>query len=422
MKNDLSNVLRDNLSQNIIAMYCIQASRYLLPLIYIPYLARVLGVSSWGALAFAQAFALYASLIVDYGFELSATREVAKNRNNPEALSEIVAGVLGAKIALSGITIILGLALQGLVPIFAAEPLLLWMGIFWGLTQAFNLYWFFQGIERLKVVASIDIATKLLGLAAIIILVRSPADAWMVLAINGTSSLILFGVMLAIIYSKVKFRLPQITAARYAIGNGWNAFLIRGGSSLYTIATPFLIGLFSSTEIVGYFSAAERIARVLREAVRPVTRVLYSRINYLIGHDIKRAAHHARVLLVALASFGFVVSASIVVFAPWVVGWIFGPGFEPAVPILRVLSVLAFITAIGNVLGIQWMLPNGLDRQLVQIILLSNAFFVVLAIIFIVSVPVGVGIALAVVVTEAIVAGLCFLALVKADLDPFRTR
>ena len=46
-------------------------------MITFPYLVRTLGVEKYGLVMFAQAFISYFSLMGDYGFNLSGTREVA---------------------------------------------------------------------------------------------------------------------------------------------------------------------------------------------------------------------------------------------------------------------------------------------------------------------------------------------------------
>ena len=55
--------------------------------------------------------------------------------------------------------------------------------------------------------------------------------------------------------------------------------------------------------------------------------------------------------------------------APLLVRFLLGQGFEPAIPVLRVLALLTPLSALSNVLGIQWMLPLGLDRPFNVIIL-----------------------------------------------------
>lgn len=90
IRSRLSNFLRHTLVQNALSLYGVQIAGYVLPIVTIPYLARVLGASEWGLLAFAQAFGSYWAVLGEYGFSLSATREVACHRDNREKLTEIL--------------------------------------------------------------------------------------------------------------------------------------------------------------------------------------------------------------------------------------------------------------------------------------------------------------------------------------------
>src|ERR1700682_1580509 len=114
----LSVFFRHALVQNALSLYGVQIASYIVPLITIPYLARVLGATGWGLVAFAQAFGSWVALIGEYGFSLSGTREVARHRDNPERLTNIVAGILGAKTLLAAASIVVALLVRWWVPVF----------------------------------------------------------------------------------------------------------------------------------------------------------------------------------------------------------------------------------------------------------------------------------------------------------------
>lgn len=131
MKSSRSNTLQEltldrGLAHNVVALYGVQFARYLLPLVTIPYLARVLGATTWGLVAFSQAFGAYASLVVEFGFDYAATREVAKIRDSRENLSSLVAGVLGAKILLAVCVVGLAAIAEQWIPLFHKHPIFLW--------------------------------------------------------------------------------------------------------------------------------------------------------------------------------------------------------------------------------------------------------------------------------------------------------
>src|SRR5580658_7924794 len=90
-------LLRSGLVHNVIALYGVQACTYALPLLTFPYLAHVLGPSGWGVVVFAQAIGDVIACVVEYGFDISASRETSLQRDHPERLSALISGVLGAK-------------------------------------------------------------------------------------------------------------------------------------------------------------------------------------------------------------------------------------------------------------------------------------------------------------------------------------
>ncbi len=131
--------------ENLASLYSVQALNYLVPLFTLPYLTRVLGTAPWGILAFADAYANYLSLVVEYGFGLSATREIAQLRHDREARSRQFAGVMGAQIILAGMAAALTLILSLTVPTLVVyrPTLAVWL-CRWRLAER----WFRFGISR----------------------------------------------------------------------------------------------------------------------------------------------------------------------------------------------------------------------------------------------------------------------------------
>jgi len=107
----------------------------------------------------------------------------------------------------------------------------------------------------------------------------------------------------------------------------------------------------------------------------------------------------------------------IFVAAPILVRLVLGPGFESAVIVLRILSLLPPLIALSNVLGIQWMLALGLDR-LVNAVIFSACILNVTLAVILVPHYLHVGMAIAVVASESLVAFGLYGALKARHLDP----
>ena len=82
-----------SLARNASVLVAGQAIGLVIPLLTIPYLARVLGPAAWGPVLAAQAFGNWLGMIFDFGFELSGTRAVARARQSPGDMPDVVHGV-----------------------------------------------------------------------------------------------------------------------------------------------------------------------------------------------------------------------------------------------------------------------------------------------------------------------------------------
>src|SRR5689334_12683234 len=94
------------------------------PILLIPFYGHVLGAEGLGLISQGQAFTAIIAIIVDYGFYVTAVRDVAGNRDDPQALGRILADVLAAKCFLVSIVVVISIPVILLVPHFRSEPLL----------------------------------------------------------------------------------------------------------------------------------------------------------------------------------------------------------------------------------------------------------------------------------------------------------
>ena len=104
------------LIQNFTSLSILQIANYLFPLIVLPYVVRILGPAKYGLINFAAAFIAYFSLMCDYGFSLSGTKEISIIRDDKEKLSRTFSTIITIKLLLSVVSSLLfisGLVLPG---------------------------------------------------------------------------------------------------------------------------------------------------------------------------------------------------------------------------------------------------------------------------------------------------------------------
>ncbi len=88
------------LAMNIFWLYALQGLNYLIPAVMLPYLVRVLGIEQYGLISFAQSIAQYFIIATDYGFNLSAARSIAQNRQNQTEIARVFWTAITIKIVL----------------------------------------------------------------------------------------------------------------------------------------------------------------------------------------------------------------------------------------------------------------------------------------------------------------------------------
>lgn len=132
--------------KNYLYLLMIQGANFILPLITIPYLVRTIGTNKFGIVMVAQSLALFLTIVTDFGFNISATREVAMIKNNKESLSQFFFNVIFIKTILLICSFLVLLSLTIFVEKFNQESLvyLLSFGVVFG--QVLFPSWFFQGI------------------------------------------------------------------------------------------------------------------------------------------------------------------------------------------------------------------------------------------------------------------------------------
>jgi O-antigen/teichoic acid export membrane protein len=96
---------------------------------------------------------------------------------------------------------------------------------------------------------------------------------------------------------------------------------------------------------------------------------LYPRLSYLAASAERQAAKLARLGIALMTAAGAVLSLLLAIAAPWVIRTLAGPGFAPAVPVLRVMAALPLVLSVTYSAGLQWLLPLGRDKDVNRIIL-----------------------------------------------------
>lgn len=400
MKSLVTRMAQSSVARNALAFFGARAFTFLLPLVTVPYLARMLGSEIWGKVVFVQVLGIYIAMIIDYSFPVSATRDVARSRDDSNQLAGIVSGVLGVKgilfVASAGLLAIA----QLLVPTLRDNGWFLWLALYWALGVAFIPVFYFQGIEAMPRLLKVDIPLKVAGTASIFLLVKSPADAWLALFLPASAGVLITFITGLMLYRNVPFRLPAPGQTISTLREGWQIFAYRLAASLYWMSNSIILGLVAPIRAVGLFAGPERITRAIINVTDPISQALFPHSAKLAKTDQARLARVATITTVAMAGLGLIGALMLYVMAPLVVRVALGPGFEESIPVLRILAFILPVCGISMSLNMQWMFPLGMDRAMMWIAIGGAVFHVPLAIVLALQYQ-HIGISVAYLITES---------------------
>ena len=396
--------MRRRLAGDAAVLYTAHVLGLLLPLLTVPYLARVLRPAGWGVVVFAQSLGAWLALVAEYGFDLSGTRAVARHLDRRDEVAGVAAGVQGAKLIVITLLLPVVLGLLVWVPTFRAEPaLLLWAWAF-AVARGLNATWYFHGSQRLRMPAILDASARSLAAIGVFIWVKAPEHGWRVLALQAVFMSVAAIALNGAMYSEIRFRLPSSTEAIRTLREAAGVFIFRGASGLYYQANAFVLGLLGTPQAVAFFAGAEKVVRAGIGMYQPLTQALFPRMSRVAGRGEASASSLLRLSLALLGGMGLLMAAVFTLFAPLLVDVILGPGYEQAVPVLRLLAPIAPIIALGTLFGLHWAIPVGLERPFYLLVIWAAALNLFLALMLVPTYGAP-GMAAAVLCAEVLVAG-----------------
>ena len=369
---NLRKFLRHGLFHNIIALYGVQICTYALPLITFPYLARVLGPAGWGSVVFAQAIGVVIAVFVEYGFDISASRETSRHREEPRHLSELISGVLGAKVILAVLCICGAVFSRRYTHHVAPSLALFWSSTIWGVCQGINMLWYFQGLERMRLASALEIGGKVVATLSIFVLVHNPGDGWKVMAAQCVGCIVAHGVTIVLAYREVGFLWPTFSSVQRALRLGWSMFLFRAAQGLTGSLNGLVLGWVAPLAALGQYAGAERISRVFQQGLWPINQALYPKLAKQMRDNRNDAMKMVKMSLFFLGALGLIFGLVLFLSAPLLVHVVLGDAFRGSVPALRVFSLWIPLIALSTVLTFQLLLPNQLDYQFNAVVITAG--------------------------------------------------
>jgi polysaccharide transporter, PST family len=377
----------------------LQGANYILPLIILPFLVRVLGTEKYGLVMFAQSMAVILSVIVDFGFNLSGTREVSIVANEKKKLSEVFSAILILKIILTAVAFLILVLVTTFFARFSInkEVYILSFGIVIG--QAIFPTWFFQGIEKMKVITAINVLAKLIFTALVFVVVKEETQYLLVPAFNSLGFIIsgILGIIISFKY--VKIVMPKYTLIKSLFKESSVLFFSNLGASLSTTANVLVLGLFTSNSTVGIYSSIEKLIIAAKNIYIPFFQAIYPWLSKQTK-QIKIAA--LKKILPVMFFVGFLINVTILLFGEKILTLIYNNELISSYAnVFKIVSFIVVLSAI-HMTFITMYFPSGKQYNIRMRILVTGGIINLFLALLLVNLYGIYGTAIACVLTESL--------------------
>lgn len=344
----------------------LQGINYVFPLIVFPYLMVTLGAEKFGYIGFSMSIIQYLMLIVDFGFNLSATKRVALHKDDKEKLEQIVSSTLLAKLGLLLLSFFILLIFAFAIPRFAIYSSTMLVLFLMVVANTFSFIWLFQGLGKIRVISFVNIISKLTILPLTFILVKRENDYLMAASIQ--SGVYVFG---AIITCVILYRNKYISNwvhttahnVKVELRASYPIFLSTAASSIYTASYAVILAYFSNPVEVGKYTAVEKIMRGFCYLILiPITQSFYPKISSMSVSKSQDASKLIR--KISIFVFGIMILVFILMFfcSPYLVDFL-GKNYQGSLAIFRIMSVIPIFISLGGIFGQLGILAMGTDMD-----------------------------------------------------------
>ncbi|MGN8631782.1 flippase [Blautia sp. HCP3S3_G3] len=349
-------IKRKSVKVNFIYNLVFQMFIYAVPLITTPYVSRILGAENIGHYSYAMSMVTYFTLIATLGTGTHGQRVTAYARNDTNQLNAAFWNTQTFRC----ITTIVGIVLYFVyLKVSNMSIGILEMIVVLNIINvAFDISWFFQGLEDFKQTAIRGLAVKIGGLLGIFLFVRDNGDTWKyALILLGSTFL---GNLSLWRFLHKTIGLPKRIEPFHDLKDIVLVFLPTVATQVYMVLDKSMIGWITQSNYEnGCYEQSEKIVRVLLMVISSVSAVMLPRIASLFSENnmegIRNYIYKSyRVVWFLSIPFMFGLISVADIFMPLFLG----PGYDMSVPLVIIFSWLFIVVGMASVTGLAYLVPT----------------------------------------------------------------
>lgn len=338
-----------------------QVLAIIVPLITSAYVSRVLRPEGVGANAFTNSIIQYFILIASMGIGYYGNRQIAYVRENRQKMAKTFWEI---QIVKTIMTLIALIAFEVFMMFYTRQPEYMWAQSINLVAVAFDISWFYEGIEDFKVTVLKNSFVKIVSMIAIFLLIKNPSDVTLYIIVLAVSTLL--GNLT--LWPNVRKDLPKVHVKTL---NPWphfwpmiELFIPQIATQVYVQLNKTMLGGMVSETASGYYQYSDNLVKLILALVTATGTVMLPHVANAVSQGSM-----TRVNQMLYKSFDFVsalaypmmfgIAAISLTLAPKY----YGPGYEPVGHAMMIESIVILMIAWSNAIGVQYLLPLNRVKQ-----------------------------------------------------------
>lgn len=341
------------------------------PLLTYPYLLRVIGLELYGVIIFSQAIVVYVSLLINFGFNMSSSKDVAVHKSDPRELSRIVSSTYLCKFILWIICLVVYMTVITVFPFFKQYYWIYFLSFMLTFNELMLPIWFFQGIEKMKYITLVNLSARLLFVIAIFVFVKNEKDYLYVPLLNGIGAIVAGLISLYIVVYREKATLVLVPFSEIKSGFkvAFPLFVSTLSTQIYVNVNKLIIGSFLGMSDVTIYDLAEKVVNVIKLPIMMISQTVFPKISR--ERNIK-FVNKVMFLVVGIVS---VVYLFLFFGSKWIVYLFTGHYIDEVVSVIRILGLSAIFVSFNYFLGGNRLVPFGYSSTYMKVMIGNCLFF-----------------------------------------------
>lgn len=351
-----------SIQKNYLLTLADQLFAMLVPFITAPYTARVLGAKAIGIYSYTYSIYFLFAILGTVGTGYYASRQIAYTRDDPRNCSRTFWEVFLLRNAfLAAMTFVYLLVI---IPQAEFRTVALLQMINFA-AMALDVSWFFEGKEFFSKIVLRNIAIKIMAVAALFILIKKPSDLPLYTACFALGSVIGNASLLPYL-KNLLVRVPLGSLRLLSHLKGSLPLLVpQIALTMQLYINRIMVGSITKDQAeVGFYVQAQTVVSAALVLITSLSFVKAPRIansfqndkNEFIGQTLENSMRF-------LWLFGFWLVAGLAGTAQSFVPWFLGHDFYHVSAIIIWLCPVLLFSGLASVLGEQYLLPTGKNRQ-----------------------------------------------------------